>query len=201
TASRVAASLALEQSVADASLPIAASNLVSADERQSDGSFPLLACFDRQPSLVDAFLAMAATFFESHLLAVGAVSLAPTAEIASLSQVSRRARTALGLPGHAPVASAFVKLFDRLASAFASQEAPPPGVPLASAFASHLSAPETVWPDALSLAPVHLSACADVGEETSAAARTNTRRGRIESMTSVASHATARWWRCAARVD
>jgi len=120
TASRVAAVLGLEQSVADESLPIAALNLLFADARQSDGSLPLLACFERQSSLADAFLAIAATFFESHLLAVGAVSLAPTAESAALSQVSRRSRTALALPGHAPLASAFWKFFDRLASAFAS---------------------------------------------------------------------------------
>src|SRR5262249_13870419 len=65
TASRVAAVLGLEQSVADESLPIAALNLLFADARQSDGSLPLLACFERQSSLADAFLAIAATFFES----------------------------------------------------------------------------------------------------------------------------------------
>src|SRR5262245_51628902 len=80
TASSVAALLAFEQSVADASLPIAALNLLSADARQSEGSLPLLDCLDRQLSLAETFLAIAATFFESHLLAVGVVSLAPTAE-------------------------------------------------------------------------------------------------------------------------
>jgi hypothetical protein len=182
TGSRLAASLALEQSVADASLPIAALNLISASARQSEGSFPFSACFDRQVSFADAFLAIAATFFESHLLFAGAVSLLPTAEIAVLSHVSRSARTVLALPGHELLASAFAKPFERLASGFASQEAPPPGVPLASALESHLSALESVLPEAVSLAPVHLSARAGAGGARNAATSTDTSAGRIECM-------------------
>src|SRR5262245_48351522 len=61
TVSRVAASVVLEQSVADVSLAIAAANLLSASARQAVGSVPLVACLDRHPSSADAFLAAAAT--------------------------------------------------------------------------------------------------------------------------------------------
>src|SRR5262245_17750593 len=161
--SRVATVLALEQSVAEASLPIAAVNLSSAVARHSEGSVPLVACFERHSSLADAFLAAAATFFESHLLADGAFSLLPTAEMTSLSHASRSARTPLTLPGHEALASAFPNPFVSFSSIFASHDAFCEAVPLASALESHLSAPAIALPDVFSLAPLHLSARASAG--------------------------------------
>ena len=74
TVSRAAAGVVLEQSVAEASLAMAAANLVSASARHSVGSVSLVSCFDRHFSFADAFLAAAATFFESHLLSAGVSS-------------------------------------------------------------------------------------------------------------------------------
>jgi len=90
TGSSVVALLVFEQSVAVASLPIAVLNVVSAFARHAVGSTPVAACFDRQFSLLAAFLAIATSFFESQTLLVGEPSLSPTAVIALLSQVSIR---------------------------------------------------------------------------------------------------------------
>jgi hypothetical protein len=190
--SRVALVLALEQSVADASLAIASANLLSAVDRQSEGSEPLVACFDRHWSLADAFFAAAATFFESHLLAGGAFSLVPTAEMRLLSHASRSPRTAPALPGHEVLDSAFVNPFVSRPSSCASQDAPSPAVPLASALESHLSASESALPEVLSFAPLHLSARASAGGRRHAVASRNTRAERKECMSG--------WpprWRCA----
>jgi hypothetical protein len=90
TAPSVSEVLVFEQSVADASLPIAALNLISALERHEVGSVPFAACFDRQIRFFLAFLPIALIFFASHLLLVGELSLAPTALITLVSQLSIR---------------------------------------------------------------------------------------------------------------
>jgi len=186
TVSRVAAVVVLEQSVADVSLAIAAANLLSASARQAVGSVPLVACLDRHPSSADAFLAAAATFFESHLLSVGLLSLAPTAARTLLSHVPRAETTALALPGQESWRSAFAKSFATFAPGLASQGASG-AFPFDSAFASHLSVPEIALPEDLSLVPPHLSARAIAGGASNAMATARTTERRGECMSGLAS--------------
>jgi hypothetical protein len=90
TASSAVASLAFEQSPAVTALLIAVLNLTLAVLRHAVGSVPVAACIARHLSLPAAFLPIAAVFFESHVLATGLASLAPTAPSAALSQVSTK---------------------------------------------------------------------------------------------------------------
>src|SRR5262245_17778528 len=191
TVSRVAAVVVLEQSVADVSLAIAAANLLSASARQAVGSVPLVACLDRHPSSADAFLAAAATFFESHLLSVGLLSLAPTAARTLLSHVPRAETTALALPGQESWRSAFAKSFATFAPGLASQGASG-AFPFDSAFASHLSVPEIALPEDLSLVPPHLSARAIAGGASNAMATARTTERRGECMSGLASQVSPR---------
>jgi hypothetical protein len=181
-ASRLAASLVFEQSVAAASFSIAAANFVSAADRHGDGSVPLPAWAEMQRSLAAAFLATAVTFLESHRLRVGSIAVAPTAASTVLSQSPRTESTAVALPGHGPLASAFEKSFDRPAFGLVSQPAAPPGRPFASAFASQLSLPETALAAALSLAALHVSALAIAGGARSATDSKNPVAKRIHLM-------------------
>src|SRR5262249_29560239 len=179
--SRAAAGVVLEQSVAEASLAIAASNLLSASARHAVGSISLVACFDRQRSLADAFLAAAVTFCESHLLSAGVLWLAPTAARTLLSHVAIAEMTAPALPGHETLRSAFVKSFVTVSSGVWSHGAAG-ALPFASALESHRSVLEIASPDDLSLLPSHLSARAIAGCRSDAVARIRTNEYRRECM-------------------
>src|SRR5881628_726010 len=77
-----------EQSVAAESLPIAVENFPATAVRHADSSPPLLDSFASQPSSPASFFFIAATIFESHLLAVRGSPEFMTAALTALSQAS-----------------------------------------------------------------------------------------------------------------
>ena len=145
------------------------------------GSVSLVSCFDRQRSFADAFLAAAATFFESHLLSDGVPGWPPP-QRGRCSRTSRSPRSPRWrFRGTSSLRSAFVKSFVTVSSGFWLHGAAGT-LPFASALESHWSVLEIALPDDLSLLPSHLSARAMAGCRSDAVARIKTSECRRECM-------------------